>query len=306
MLWGWLIKGRRASSRKDAWKTEPRDESGRWTILGESSTGPLRKESGVSLTGEEEIRARHYLKGRPDLVKVRINPDPDADLQGIGFDRKGKRVYLYTASHKTASAEEKFTRAKDFARVLPRLRREVKAAAPAGDEVASVVLLIDRTAFRVGSTRDTQAEKQAFGATTLQAQHVRIEGDTVHFDFTGKKGVAQKHSIRSRDLARVMTRQLAGKAPEDRLFSVSEMQVNKYLARFGDFTAKDFRTYHASQLAREQVEKLPAPATPKAFQKLQKQVAVLVSQFLGNTPQIALKDYIDPTVFAPWEIMKGN
>jgi DNA topoisomerase IB len=36
-----------------------------------------------------------------------------------------------------------------------------------------------------------------------------------------------------------------------------------------------------------------------------KAVAVAVAQKLGNTPAVALKSYINPTVFSKWEIANG-
>jgi DNA topoisomerase-1 len=131
---------------------------------------------------------------------------------------------------------------------------------------------------------------------------VRVEGNTVHFSFVGKKGKTIEKPVQSAALASMIKERLKGKKGTDKLFSADEHDVRDYMrSRAKGFTPKDFRTRHATALALETVSKMAVPKTQKALKSQKKEVAVLVSQYLGNTPTVALSSYINPAVFAAWE-----
>ena len=67
-------------------------------------------------------------------------------------------------------------------------------------------------------------------------------------------------------------------------------------------TAKDFRTWHATVLAAVALAESPERGDTKASQKRAVKAAVEeVSAYLGNTPTIARKSYIDPRVIDQYE-----
>ena len=55
-------------------------------------------------------------------------------------------------------------------------------------KVATVSWLILVPNMRVGDEKDPD-EADTVGAITLRAEHIKIEGDTIHFDFLGKDSV---------------------------------------------------------------------------------------------------------------------
>jgi DNA topoisomerase-1 len=169
-------------------------------------------------------------------------------------------------------------------------------------DTAAVTALIAETGFRVGSDEDTGAEKKAYGATTLLSSHVKVDGNELHFDFTGKKGVAQAHTLNSPRLAAYIAGRQAETGADGRLFQTTDAQVRAYVkANAGEeFKVKDFRTWVGTATALRVVASIKAPTTPREFSKARLQVGKAVSRQLGNTPSIALSSYIDPTVFAPW------
>ena len=247
------------------------------------------------------------LKIPPAWRDVHLSVDPDAALQAVGLDSKNRTVYRRSAEQDEAKAAENFSRMKDFGGALPALRdriaQDLLSDDPAVREAAAVVYLIDKTAFRIGSTADTGSENQAYGATTLRSSHVKIVGDKVSFRFTGKKGVAISETVRDATLAKILSERMK---PRARLFDVSDDDVRVYMKSRMDqpFTPKDFRTYYGTALALERVKSMRVPNSEKALKKAMREVAESVSKYLGNTPAVALKSYIAPAVWSRWKARK--
>lgn len=242
----------------------------------------------------------------PGWTHVRLNTDPKADLQAVGIDAKGRAQYRYHAAHAASAAAEKFARLKAFTAELPSIRQQVLAdlknrSLSAQDrDSAAVLYLIDQTGFRVGSDRETGAEVQAYGASTLLARQVHLDGDTATFRFIGKKGVQIEQTLTDHRLAQILAPRLKAGG---RLFpATTDAHVRDYLhARDGLFKVKDFRTSVATVTALRAIKDMPMPTSAAAFARAQRDVSVIVAAKLGNRPAEALKSYIDPAVFARWK-----
>lgn len=236
---------------------------------------------------------------------IKLNPDPDHYLQAVGKDSKGRRKTWYKPSFLEANKETKYLRLEQFHKARPRILEAIdhvlsteKAGTPM-HEAALALKLIDRTGFRPGSDKDTLAEKKAYGATNMQARHVKVTGDTMTFAFTGKKGVSIKKTLEDRELAALIGPRVK---KGGRLFDTDGGKLKDFLVAhgYGDFMPKDFRTWNGTNLALKLVHEMPKPKTDTAFKAAQKKVAVAVSQHLGNTPAIALASYINPKVWHHW------
>ena len=260
----------------------------------------------ISATSELNPEQTERLKSLgvpPGWRDVLLNVDPTADLQAVGRDAKGRKVYLYSAEHHARQAASKFGRLKAFNAEVSNLRahfdRDMRSADPVTREAATVMRIIDKTAFRIGSRSETGGEVKAYGATTLRSEHVSVSGDKVSFDFVGKHGVRNVKMIEDRQLARELAPRIERGGE---LFRVREQQVRDYLHdRDGEFMVKDFRTWHGTNRALELVRSLPVPETKTAFQKSVAQVSREVAAHLGNTPAVARGSYIDPAVFSAWQ-----
>lgn len=230
--------------------------------------------------------------------------DPGSHLVWKAQDQKGRWKQEQTSEFDAGQAAAKFARVKEFHTVtktmLPAIEAEARAPGPQQDS-ALVARLISMTGFRPGSDADTQAKVQAYGATTLEAQHVTVDGDTVHFDFIGKEGVHQEHDVTDPLLAReIRTRKEAG----GKLFpGTSQAKLLAYVQKTSgnpEFKTKDFRTWVGTQTAAVEVETLPAPQSLKEFKTARLAVGTVVGRKLGNKPEQSLSTYIDPDVFSSW------
>ncbi len=241
----------------------------------------------------------------PAYTNVRVNPDFATDgLVAEYDDVKGRSVRLYSKAHSQQAAQEKFERLKAFNAAMPAMQAQIRADLDSPNakvkRAARVLFLVEKTAFRIGSDRDTGADKQAYGASTLLAKHVKVNGSKVKFSFVGKKGVNIRQSYDDPELAKLMTEQLAGKDKDARLFEADDNAVREYLDTLPgakDFLVKDFRTWNATRWALEELDGVKPFTDEKAFTKFQKGVAEKVSARLGNTPVMALGSYIDPHVW---------
>jgi len=260
--------------------------------------------SGVGGSSGSDAEARDMAKERgykvpPGWTKVEVNVDPTAPMQVRAKDGKGRNVYIFSDQHRADAAANKFARVTQFSKEHSTIMSKIAKDFDSSDE-AKVLHLINQTGFRVGSDKDTGAKVKAYGASTLTSDHVKINGSKITFDFTGKKGVHQVHTIDDAKLAK----HLEGK--QGRLFNTNDTKIRKYLDSISPtkgFLVKDFRTHVATGEALKRVKAMEVPKTAKAKQKAILSVAKEVSAILGNTPTMARDSYINPAVFAAWEDM---
>jgi DNA topoisomerase-1 len=163
---------------------------------------------------------------------------------------------------------------------------------------ALAVSLIDQAYFRVGN--EESDDNGVYGVTTLEARHVDVSASgRVDFEFVGKKRVEQHRVVVDKRIAKVLKRLLAKTAPDERVLrhegsNIDAGDVNRYLEKF-DVTAKQFRTFHATRLLREQLAEhrdVPKGEREAVVDAAFEQVAAL----LGHTPAVCRKSYVDPTV----------
>jgi DNA topoisomerase I len=236
---------------------------------------------------------------RPNLHNVWINPDKNAGLQAKGLDDKNRMQYHYSVTAENEAAAKKFNRLKSFNAALPQINARIDKDFDSRPE-AQVLSLIAKTGFRVGGEKDTKAEKKAYGASTLTADHVNIAGSKITFNFVGKNGKQQQHVLNDAALASVLSKRTG------KLFDTTPDKVRAYMKEIsagGNFKVKDFRTHTATAMALSLVgPPPPAPKTEREKQNRIMDVARKVSAFLGNTPKMARDAYIDPAVFQRLEV----
>jgi DNA topoisomerase-1 len=135
---------------------------------------------------------------------------------------------------------------------------------------------------------------------------VSVQGPVVYFGFRGKSGKDHVVKVRDRRLAAIVAEchALPGPMlfqyvdPKGRRRGVDADDVNRYLRRITgrDFSAKDFRTWAATVLAAEALEKGGRPETRTQAKRQVVAAVELVAERLGNTPAIARKSYVHPAV----------
>jgi DNA topoisomerase I len=247
-----------------------------------------------------DIEERLATKVPPAWVDVFINDDKDAALVAVGYDGKDRKQSLYSAKHTRDQADKKYTHMESMHKYMPALDRAIRADWSTNDD-ARALMLIRKMGMRPGSTSDTRAAEQAFGATTLEARHVRLNKDSVTFTFTGKKGVQISLNSKDPEILEMMRSQMRGKSRRDLVFPNSNSTtVAGYLkSKTSDkVKLKDLRTYRANEVALAAIKRIKRkPKTETEFRNMRNAVGDSVAAILGNSRTMALNSYINPTVF---------
>ncbi|GAC1381895.1 MAG: DNA topoisomerase IB [Marmoricola sp.] len=267
----------------------------------------------------EDVQRIRDLVIPPAWREVWICPHPRGHLQAVGTDADGRRQYLYHPQWRVQRDVEKFERVSQQASQLPRLRRRLRAdlRATADDELterrrilAAAIRMLDLGCFRPGS--DASADSGSHGLTTLERQHVRREGAALWFHFEGKAGVEHEILIDDPDVVRVIDALMRRRRGSARLLAsrrgrrwvpISPEELNQRIQELvGEgFTAKDFRTWHATTMAAVTLAAAPPPTGQRARQRRLREAIVAASDLLGNTPTVARSSYVDPRVVELFE-----
>jgi DNA topoisomerase I len=267
---------------------------------------------GHTITDEETIARIHKLAIPPAYEDVWICPDPNGHLQAVGRDARGRKQYRYHPRWRSVRDEAKYTKMLIFGRVLPLIRKRVEQdlarhGLPREKVLAAIVRLLETTLMRVGNEEYAKANK-SFGLTTLRKKrHVTVKGGSLHFDFRGKHGIEHHIDLNDRRLAGIVRRlqDLPGQElfhfidHEGETHPINSHDVNDYLRDISgeEITAKDFRTWAATNLAALALHELQAFDTQAAAKKNVVHAVEAVSRMLGNTPAICRKCYIHPAIF---------
>jgi DNA topoisomerase-1 len=290
--------GGRWDPGREAWVVPKSNRAALDSLLAGTDAQVVNVPEGMKVANEAD---RKRLKVPPAWTDVFVATDPEAKLQVLGRDAAGRSQPRYSAQHTAEAAAKKFAKMKTLVHRLPAVDRALDTDSLKNDDAAAL-MLIRRMGLRPGSNKDTKALKQAFGATTLQRRHVNVKGDVVRLKFVGKDGVDIDLEVEDAKLARVLKMRLRGKAGTDRLFDTNETKVRRYLENYAPgFTPKDFRTYKGTAEAKSLLADLPVPKNAKEAKAQRNAVGDHVAGLLGNTRAIALKSYIDPTVFGSQE-----
>ena len=213
-----------------------------------------------------------------------------------GKDGKGRSQRLEDPAFRDEKIAEKQKRiANNLSPKMPAITEKLREDAIKGNEAAKVLYLITQTGFRIGGKGDGKAAVDAFGASTLTGDHVKVNGNITIFSFPGKKGVAQNHTINDPVIARIFKNAKRG----ENVFSVNDAKVREEWKKLGGEKVHDIRSYVATQTAKESISSLnfPKSGSVKDLNNLKSEVAKIVARKLGNNPAEALKTYINPDVF---------
>ncbi len=265
------------------------------------------------LIGDPAVRERiARLVIPPAWSDVWICPSPRGHLQATGRDERGRKQYIYHPKFRESRDSAKYGGLTDFAAALPALRRRLARDLAAADQppdfqavTAAIVSLLDRTLIRIGNARYA-SENGSYGLTTLQDQHVNINGSELLFAFTGKSGKEHEVSLRNRRLARLVRhcQELPGQelfqyeSGDGELRTVSSEDVNCYLRETVGpaHSAKDFRTWAGTVLVASRLHALGEAASTTAARRNVTAAVRHAAGRLGNTLAVCRKGYVHPLV----------
>jgi DNA topoisomerase IB len=266
---------------------------------------------GARVTDPEVLERIKGLVLPPAWTDVWICTDPRGHLQATGVDARGRRQYRYHDLWRLHRDRAKFDHMLDFGRALPVLREHVAADLAHEDLTRERVLacaarLLDLGFFRIG-TEGYAEENQTYGLATMRKGHVKVDGETVTFDYVSKAGKRRIQSVVDPEVVEVVQilKRRRGGTPEllawrdgRRWVDVRSADINAYVKECtgGDFSAKDFRTWSATVLAAVALAVSAAVTSPTGRKRAVTRAVKEVAHYLGNTPAVCRSSYIDPRV----------
>jgi DNA topoisomerase I len=283
----------------------------KWTRKGRKGAFRYFDGGGRRITEAAHIERIEKLAIPPAWRDVEISPSARAKLQATGYDKAGRKQYLYHADYRAAQEQAKYDKLIRFADKLPELRAALAADLDKDgldrERVTAIALrLINLGWFRVGNERYVR-ESGTYGITTLTRRHVTVRGNRITLSFRGKHKVQVRTTLVDDELAAAM-RDLLAAQKGGRVFrfrvdggplcNLTSRHLNEYVKEHigPDFTAKDFRTWGGTLVAAiafaERVNREGAPQGKRGVAAVMRTVA----DQLGNTPAVCRASYVAPAV----------
>lgn len=272
-------------------------------------------------TDGEKIKDKKILERIENLAippawdDVWVSPLENGHLQATGIDEKGRKQYIYHSEWIKISQENKFSKMVDFGLSLAKIRRRTKEAMKSRvlDKkriMATIIWLLEHTFIRIGN-EEYSKENSSFGLTTLRNRHVEVHGEDIKFEFKGKSGVYHSLEISHPLVAKTIKK--CSELPGFELFqyvdaegkrhAVDSADVNDFLKELtnNDFSAKDFRTWGATNLSANHFFKLGYAQEEKVIKKNISETVKKVAAHLNNTVTVCRNYYIHPMVIQTYQ-----
>ena len=270
-----------------------------------------------AVTDPETLARIKALVIPPAWEDVWICPEPNGHIQAVGTDSAGRRQYRYHDLWREQRDREKHDRVLGFGEALPQIRATVERHL-AGSELsrervlAAAIRLIDLGFFRSGG-EEYASENGTYGLATIRREHVTCSQGQLLFEYPAKGAKDREQAVADDEVCAVVRSLKRRRGGGDELLAyrsgrvwrdVTAADINEYLREVGDgeFTVKDFRTWHATVLTAVGLAVSDIAATGQsARRRAVARVVREVADYLGNTPAVARASYIDPRIIELYE-----
>lgn len=266
-------------------------------------------------------RGKHPLRGKwkkgpkPEDVILNLSPDaprPPGNWKEIVWEPdymwvakwpdklrgKLKHVWLSDTSHLKQSREiEKFDKARELENKINDLRKHIEdnltSEDPKRRKIATVCYLIDVLKLRVGDEKDKD-EADTVGATTLRPIHIKIgENGLTKFNFLGKDSVRWEKEVYLPPKVIQNLEEFMAEAKSAIFAGVRSSNVSQFLDEIlPGLTAKVFRTYHATKVVENYLDKSETTEDdPDYVKKTTAKLANLEAAIVSNHKKQVSKSY---------------
>ena len=246
----------------------------------------------------------------PAYDNIKINLCKSENVLAIGYDNKSRPQYIYNKKFKKEQSIKKFNHMYDFGLKFKEINKQINSdlysyGESKDKQIAMILKLIMDCNFRVGNEKYCR-ENNSFGVTTLQKKHIKVIKNNVVIDFNGKKNIRNTCKIKNKKIIRTLREKRRSLNNDDNIFTyriadkyhkINSKDVNDYLKKFGDFSAKNFRTWGANiefiYLVLKSCRK-EFPRTKNEIKRTLNNCIKKVSHKLHNTTSVCKSNYLDP------------
>jgi DNA topoisomerase-1 len=232
-----IFAGRGEHPKRGKWKEGPREED---IILNLSKDSP--KPAGNWKGRVWEPRKMYIAKWEDKLSS------------------KTKYVWFSDSAFlKQKMEEEKFKKAQKLNKQVPKIEAHIMKNLGSKDlerrKIATVCWLILGVNMRVGDEKDP-GEADTVGAITLRPEHIKIDGNTLSFDFLGKDAVRWVKDVEAPSMVIDNIKSFSKQGKEYLFEGIDSRKVSRFLSEKMDgLTAKVFRTWRCSKTVKEYLQK---------------------------------------------------
>ena len=246
----------------------------------------------------------------PAYDNVKINISKSDKVLTIGYDNKMRPQYIYNKEFKEIQSIKKFNHMYEFGLKFKEINKKINSDLYSYKEskekqIAMILKLIMDCNFRVGNEKYCR-ENNSFGVTTLQKKHIKVMKNKIIIDFNGKKNVRNTCKIKNKKIIKTLKEKRKNLNDTDSIFTyrigkkyykIKSKDVNEYLKQFGDFSAKNFRTWGANIKFINIILKMSHKEFPKNNTEVKKMLNECIKQVadkLHNTSNVCKNNYLDP------------
>ncbi len=267
-------------------------------------------EQGQRIKDKEIIERIEKLVIPPAWKNVWVCAAENGYLQATGIDERKRKQYIYHPDWVKTTQENKFSHLVNFGLSLPIIRGKINYDLHQKDMskkrvLATVIWLLERTFIRIGN-EEYAKNNESFGLTTLRNRHAKVKGNQISFKFRGKSGVENVIEVTNPTIAKTIRKCI--ELPGYELFQFIDDEGNRHVIDSADvneflkdvtkneFTAKDFRTWGATNLSARRLYRLGEAQDEKTVKQNIVDTVKEVASALNNTVNICRNYYIHPRV----------
>ena len=201
------------------------------------------------------------------------NPRPNGEWKAIVWEPdkmylakwedklSGKIKYVWfsdSAFLKQMREKEKFKKAEKLGNKIREIEEHVMKTMVSTEEsrrkVATVCWLIINLNMRVGDEKDP-GEADTVGAITLRPEHIKINGEVLHFDFLGKDAVRWTKDVKAPPVVIENIKRYSNSCKEYLFEGIDSGKVARFFSeKMEGLTAKVFRTWRCTKTVDEYLQ----------------------------------------------------
>ena len=247
---------------------------------------------------KEDLERIKKLRIPPAWTNVKIDKDPNKDLQATGYDEKNRKQYIYNKSFVEKTKKAKFKKINNFnhKKYNNVITKYINRNDLSNDCVlANIIKLMEELNIRVGN-ESYKKQNGSYGITTLLKTH--LKGNKLVF--VGKKGITHTKIISNPKSITFIKKILTIKGPNLFYFKdgskINPTNLNNFIKdKIQDgITCKDIRTYCANKIFLNFMNKTKIPNTEKERKSNVLKGIDYTANELGNTRKICRDSYLSP------------
>lgn len=229
-------------------------------------------------TGRGDHPKRGKWKQGPSQLDIILNlspdsPKPNGEWKAIVWEPdkmylakwedklSGKIKYVWfsdSAFLKQMREKEKFKKAEKLGNKIREIEEHVMKTMVSTEEsrrkVATVCWLIINLNMRVGDEKDP-GEADTVGAITLRPEHIKINGEVLHFDFLGKDAVRWTKDVKAPPVVIENIKRYSNSCKEYLFEGIDSGKVARFFSeKMEGLTAKVFRTWRCTKTVDEYLQ----------------------------------------------------